>query len=56
MASASKDSDVTEEHPEIMASVDRTGAVSRFVIADVSRDDAWIAIIVSEALPLESWR
>ena len=43
-----------EDH--VMAAVDRSAGVSTYVIADVSVDDAWLAVPHAEALPLSVWR
>ncbi|MDQ2056139.1 MULTISPECIES: hypothetical protein [Halobellus] len=40
---------------EVMASVDSTPAQSEFIIADISRDDAWLSMRVSEAPSLDEW-
>ena len=42
-------------HAEVMASVDSGSARPEFVIADVSRDDAWLSMPVSEAPSLREW-
>jgi hypothetical protein len=42
--------------PEVMASVDPTADEDVLVIADVSRDDAFLAIPVAEASTLPEWR
>jgi hypothetical protein len=55
-ATAKEDPTCSPEEREIMAAVDRTGDVSRYVIADISRDDAWVSILKSEALHLKTWR
>jgi len=39
-----------------MAAIDDSGATARLVIADVSRDDSWLAIPRSEAPMLAEWR
>ena len=41
---------------DVMASVDDDGATERLVIADVSRDDAWVMLPLSEAATLADWR
>ncbi|WP_423743654.1 hypothetical protein V5735_11525 (plasmid) [Haladaptatus sp. SPP-AMP-3] len=41
---------------EVMASVDDDGEAERLVIADVSRDDAWICMRVSDTAALPNWR
>ncbi|MBB6647323.1 DUF7556 family protein [Halobellus ruber] len=40
---------------EVMASVDSASAQPEFVIADVSRDDAWLSVPVAEAPSLREW-
>lgn len=42
--------------PEIMAAVDDDGEVARFVIADVTADDAWVAAPLDAAAALPEWR
>jgi len=42
-------------HGEVMASVDSTATQPEFVIADVSRDDAWLSMPVAEAPSLRDW-
>lgn len=44
------------EGSDVMAAVDRSGGVPTFVIADVSVDDAWLAIPDGDALSLSAWR
>ncbi|GGL35217.1 hypothetical protein EFA46_004385 [Halarchaeum sp. CBA1220] len=41
---------------EVMAAVDDDGGVERFVIADVSAEEAWLAAPTGEAKPLASMR
>lgn len=41
---------------EIMAAIDRSEAVARHVIADLSRDGAWLAMPAQAACPLAAWR
>ncbi|MFH5800150.1 hypothetical protein [Haladaptatus sp. DYF46] len=41
---------------EVMASVDDDGQTERLVIADVSRDDAWICMRVTDTAALSNWR
>ncbi len=47
--------DVAEE-AEVMAAVDEGERCSRYVIADVSTDDAWLAMPEGEAASLPEWR
>jgi hypothetical protein len=42
-------------HAEVMASVDPSPAQPEFVIADVSRDDAWLSMPTAEAPSLREW-
>jgi hypothetical protein len=41
---------------EVMASVDSSSDGASFVIADVTRDDAWLAMPVAEAPALPEWQ
>lgn len=41
---------------DVMASVDRGAGAPTYVIADVSVDDAWVAVPNEKALPLHAWR
>lgn len=45
-----------ESSREVVAAVDRTGPYPEYVIADISRDGAWIAVRESESLPLAAWQ
>ena len=40
----------------VMASIDGEGSCRQFVIADVSRDGAWITASVSDTVTLAQWR
>lgn len=40
----------------VMAAVDGTGADERLVIADTTRDDAWVAVDAADGLKLDDWR
>jgi hypothetical protein len=42
-------------HTEVMASVDPAPAQPEFVIADISRDEAWLSMPASEAPSLREW-
>jgi len=44
------------EDDTVMAAIDDGGATARLVIADVSRDDAWLSVQESEAPALGEWR
>jgi hypothetical protein len=39
-----------------MAAIDDSGATARLVVADISRDDAWLSIPRAEAPTLDEWR
>lgn len=39
----------------VMASVDEDGAGRRLIIADVDRDDAWLAMRMDEACAVRQW-
>jgi len=39
-----------------MASVDPEGDCREYVIADVTADDAWLAMDAADAPPLRDWR
>ncbi len=41
---------------EVMASVDDDGSSKQFVIADVSRENAWICMRVTDTAPLPDWQ
>lgn len=41
---------------EVMAAIDDAGAETRLVIADVSRDEAWLAVETADARSLPDWR
>lgn len=41
---------------EVMASVDAAPGRTELVIADVSRDDAWLSVRVADAPLLRDWR
>ncbi|WP_254538407.1 DUF7556 family protein [Halomarina litorea] len=41
---------------EVMAALDNAGPTTQFIIADVTRDDAWLSITASETLDLDEWR
>ncbi|MFD1570589.1 DUF7556 family protein [Halorubrum laminariae] len=40
---------------DIMASVDSSASRPEFVIADVSRENAWVSVDESDATVLEEW-
>jgi hypothetical protein len=41
---------------DVMASVDEGTGLPEFVIADISRDDAWVSIQLTDATGLDDWR
>jgi hypothetical protein len=41
---------------DVMASLDDEGTESRLVIADISRDEAWMSVAADEATALSAWR
>ncbi|WP_232686748.1 DUF7556 family protein [Halobacterium zhouii] len=41
---------------DVMASLDGDGSDSRLVIADISRDEAWVSMTANDATPLPAWR
>ena len=41
---------------DVMASVDEGAGMAEFVIADVSRDDAWMSVNLADATGLDAWR
>lgn len=47
---------VDEGDAEVMASVDAAPGRTALVIADVSRDDAWLSMRADEAARLSDWR
>jgi hypothetical protein len=44
------------EEGEVMVSVDGDGAAARVVIADISRDGAWVSFPLAEAVSITEWR
>ncbi len=41
---------------EVVGAVDGEGASREFVIADITTDDAWIAVQAEDARSLSAWR
>jgi len=41
---------------EVMASVDPSPDGDELVLADISREDAWLSTSVTAATPLDDWR
>ena len=54
MTDATTPADVSST--EVMASVDTAPGRSQFIIADVTCDDAWVAVRLEEASTLPEWR
>ncbi len=46
----------TESTGEVMAAVEEAGCESRYVIADISQDGAWVSASTDATRPLEAWR
>jgi hypothetical protein len=53
---AARQSTVGPNGTDVMASLDDDGPESRFVIADISRDEAWVSMTADAATPLSAWR
>ncbi|WP_332897483.1 MULTISPECIES: DUF7556 family protein [unclassified Haladaptatus] len=43
------------DEAEVMASVDEAGSISRLIIADICRDDAWVSCPVNNTVTLSAW-
>ena len=41
---------------DVISTVDRSGTRPLFIVADISRDDAWVSVPENEACPLDGWR
>lgn len=41
---------------EVMTSIDDDGSQRRVIIADITRNGAWISVPLSEAASLRAWR
>ncbi|WP_164471545.1 DUF7556 family protein [Halosimplex salinum] len=48
--------DESVDERDVVATVDETDEVVRFVVADIARDDAWLSIADDEACSLDEWR
>lgn len=46
----------TESGTEVICAYDDVDETPSFLVADISRDDAWISIAVEEARELDAWR
>lgn len=49
-------SESVTDHTEVMASVDTKGSNRRLIIADLSQEDAWISMPMSESVPVTVWQ
>lgn len=49
-------SESVADSTEVMASVDTKGSRRRLIIADLSREDAWISIPESESVRIGTWQ
>jgi len=57
MASNATSMAATEsDRGEVMAAIEEDGSQSRYVIADISRDGAWVSAPTTAARDLEAWR
>lgn len=45
-----------ESAPEVMAAVEEDDSQSRYVIADITRDEAWVTAPMAATRDLEAWR
>ncbi|MGM0372752.1 MAG: DUF7556 family protein [Halobacteriota archaeon] len=41
---------------EVMAAIDEAGSESRYVIADIDQDGAWVSASMDATRGLEAWR
>lgn len=41
---------------EVMGAFDAIGGTPAFVIADITREDVWLAVPAAETLDLEDWQ
>ena len=46
----------TEADGTVMGAIDEEPDGQQFVVADISRDDAWLTAPLSDAATLEEWR
>lgn len=50
---------VEPDTPEIVFAIDETAderCPNRAIIADITRDDAWVAVDEMDTMPLDEWR
>jgi hypothetical protein len=45
-----------ETDGEVMGAIDDESDGDRYVVADISRDDAWVSTLLLDAVVLEEWR
>ncbi|MFB6110776.1 MAG: hypothetical protein ABEJ60_07890 [Halodesulfurarchaeum sp.] len=46
----------TETAGEVMAAIDEAGSESRYIIADIAREEAWVSASMDATCGLEAWR
>lgn len=46
----------TEPVEEVICAYDDVDGTPSFLVADITRDDAWLSIAVEEARELDAWR
>lgn len=44
------------ERSDVVSAVDSIDSTEHLVVADVTRDDAWLAVTVEDAVSTEEWR
>ncbi|QLG48961.1 DUF7556 family protein [Natrinema halophilum] len=49
-------SELVTDSSEVMASIDEAGRYPRFIIADITTDDAWLSTPATAAAHLDEWR
>jgi hypothetical protein len=50
------DATAADASAEVMGAVDASSHCPEFVIADISRDDAWLSVDLDDAPSLVNWR
>jgi hypothetical protein len=45
----------TGNETEIVAAVDEAGQQKKYIIADITTDEAWVSVTEGEALILDAW-
>jgi hypothetical protein len=46
----------TDDEDQIVAAIDEDDSYKKFIVADISRDGAWVSMRNEEAPILEAWR